>query len=66
MTKAQPRPGEARTDVLVAGSAVGGVTYDARGPSGTPAAVGAAGSLILLGRTGASITSPPESAQRTR
>jgi predicted MFS family arabinose efflux permease len=46
---------------LAAGSAVGGVIYDARGPRGVlvlAAAVAAAGSLALLGRTGASISSP--------
>jgi predicted MFS family arabinose efflux permease len=49
---------------LAAGSAVGGVIYDATGPGGVlgPAAVAAAaaaGSLTLLGRAGAAISSPP-------
>jgi predicted MFS family arabinose efflux permease len=46
---------------LAAGSAVGGVIYDAKGPGGVlvlAAAVAAAGSLALLGRAGASISSP--------
>ena len=49
---------------LAAGSAVGGVIYDAKGPGGAlavAAAVAAAGSLALLGRAGASIGSPPAS-----
>jgi predicted MFS family arabinose efflux permease len=48
---------------LAAGSAVGGVIYDANGPGGAlgvAAAVAAAGSLTLLGRAGASISSPSE------
>jgi predicted MFS family arabinose efflux permease len=47
---------------LAAGSAAGGVIYDAKGPGGVlvlAAAVAAAGSLALLGRAGASISSPP-------
>jgi predicted MFS family arabinose efflux permease len=47
---------------LAAGSAVGGVIYDAKGPSGalwTAAAVATAGSLTLLSRAGAGINSPP-------
>src|SRR6266849_5714908 len=47
---------------LAAGSAAGGVIYDARGPGGAlglAAAVAAAGSLALLGRAGAAISSPP-------
>jgi predicted MFS family arabinose efflux permease len=49
---------------LAAGSAAGGVIYDASGPGGAlalAAAVAAAGSLVLLGRAGASISSPPAS-----
>jgi predicted MFS family arabinose efflux permease len=49
---------------LAAGSAAGGVIYDAKGPGGAlvlAAAVAAAGSLALLGRAGASISSPLES-----
>jgi predicted MFS family arabinose efflux permease len=45
---------------LAAGSAAGGVIYDAKGPAGAlglAAAVAAAGSLALLGRVGASISS---------
>src|SRR5262249_61237071 len=48
---------------LAAGSAAGGVIYDASGPGGTlgvAAAAAAAGSLTLLGRAGASISSPSE------
>ena len=48
---------------LAAGSAAGGVIYDANGPGGAlgvAAAVAAAGSLTLLGRAGASISSPSE------
>jgi predicted MFS family arabinose efflux permease len=47
---------------LAAGSAVGGVIYDAKGPGGVlglAAVVAAAGSLSLLGRAGAAISSPP-------
>jgi predicted MFS family arabinose efflux permease len=47
---------------LAAGSAVGGIVYDAKGPGGTlvlAAVVAAAGSLALLGRSGAAISSPP-------
>ena len=47
---------------LAAGSAAGGVIYDAKGPGGAlvlAAAVAAAGSLTLLGRAGASISSLP-------
>jgi predicted MFS family arabinose efflux permease len=47
---------------LAAGSAVGGVIYDAKGPGAVlvlAAVVAAAGSLALLGRAGASISSPP-------
>jgi predicted MFS family arabinose efflux permease len=47
---------------LAAGSAVGGVIYDAKGPGAAlvlAAAVAAAGSLALLGRAGAAISSPP-------
>jgi predicted MFS family arabinose efflux permease len=46
---------------LAAGSAVGGIVYDAKGPGGVlvlAAAVAAAGSLALLGRAGAAISSP--------
>jgi predicted MFS family arabinose efflux permease len=45
---------------LAAGSAVGGIVYDAKGPSGVlivAAVVAAAGSLALLGRAGAAISS---------
>jgi hypothetical protein len=45
---------------LAAGSAVGGIVYDATGPGGAlavAAAVAAAGSLTLAGRAGASISS---------
>jgi hypothetical protein len=47
---------------LAAGSAIGGVIYDAKGPGAVlvlAAVVAAAGSLALLGRAGASISSPP-------
>ncbi len=47
---------------LAAGSAAGGVIYDAKGPGGAltvAAAAAAAGSLALLGRAGAAISSPP-------
>jgi predicted MFS family arabinose efflux permease len=47
---------------LAAGSAAGGAIYDAHGPGavlGLAAAVAAAGSLTLLGRAGAAISSPP-------
>jgi hypothetical protein len=47
---------------LAAGSAVGGVIYDANGPAGplaVAAVVAAAGSLTLLSRAGASIGSAP-------
>jgi len=47
---------------LAAGSAVGGVVYDADGPGGVlivAAVVAALGALILLGRAGAAISSPP-------
>jgi predicted MFS family arabinose efflux permease len=47
---------------LAAGSAAGGVIYDANGPGSTlvlAAAVAAAGSLALLGRAGAAISAPP-------
>jgi predicted MFS family arabinose efflux permease len=47
---------------LAAGSAVGGVIYDAKGPGavlGLAAVAAAAGSLSLLGRSGAAISSPP-------
>jgi hypothetical protein len=46
---------------LAAGSAIGGVIYDAKGPGAVlavAAAVAAAGSLTLLGRAGAAISSP--------
>ena len=46
---------------LAAGSAAGGIVYDAKGPGGVlvlAAAVAAAGSLALLSRAGASISSP--------
>jgi len=49
---------------LAAGSAAGGVVYDANGPGGAlrlAAAVAAAGSLALLGRAGVAIRSAPES-----
>jgi predicted MFS family arabinose efflux permease len=48
---------------LAAGSAAGGAIYDAHGPGavlGLAAAVAAAGSIILLGRAGRSISSPPK------
>jgi len=47
---------------LAAGSAAGGVIYDAKGPGGAlamAAAVAAAGSLTLLSRAGAGINSRP-------
>jgi predicted MFS family arabinose efflux permease len=47
---------------LAAGSAAGGAVYDTRGPGAVlvlAAAVAAAGSLALLGRAGAAISSPP-------
>jgi hypothetical protein len=47
---------------LATGSAVGGVIYDAKGPGGVlvlAAVAAAAGSLSLLGRAGAAISSPP-------
>jgi predicted MFS family arabinose efflux permease len=47
---------------LAAGSAVGGVVYDAAGPSGALIVAGviaALGALSLLGRAGAAISSPP-------
>src|SRR5712664_3653499 len=47
---------------LAAGSAAGGAIYDAKGPGGVlvlAAAAAAAGSLTLLGRAGAAISSPP-------
>lgn len=47
---------------LAAGSAAGGVIYDAMGPGGVlvlAAVAAAAGSLSLLGRAGAAISSPP-------
>jgi hypothetical protein len=47
---------------LAAGSAAGGVIYDAKGPGGAlwvTAAVAGAGSLTLPGRASASIGSPP-------
>ena len=50
---------------LVAGSAADGVIYDANGPGaalGLAAAVAAAGSLSLLGRADAAISSPPAGA----
>ncbi len=46
---------------LAVGSAAGGVIYDAKGPGGAlavAAAVATAGSLTLLGRAGAAISSP--------
>ena len=49
---------------LAAGSAAGGVIYEAVGPDGAlavAAAVAAAGSLTLLGRAGAAISSPSAS-----
>jgi predicted MFS family arabinose efflux permease len=49
---------------LAAGSAAGGVIYDAKGSAaalGLAAAVAAVGSLTLLGRAGAAISSPPAS-----
>ncbi len=85
MTNARPRPGEAGTGAVIAGSgqatrpaglalfvsalqgslaagsAVGGVIYDAKGPGGPlvlAAVVAAAGSLSLLGRAGAAISAP--------
>jgi predicted MFS family arabinose efflux permease len=50
---------------LAAGSAAGGVIYDAKGPGAVlvlAAVVAAAGSLALLGRAGAAISSPPAGA----
>ena len=47
---------------LAAGSAAGGVIYDAKGPGGAlmlAAVVAAAGSLALLGRAGAAISAAP-------
>jgi predicted MFS family arabinose efflux permease len=47
---------------LAAGSAVGGVVYDAEGPGGAlivAAVFAAVGALSLLGRAGAAISSPP-------
>jgi predicted MFS family arabinose efflux permease len=47
---------------LAAGSAAGGVIYDASGPGGAlglAAAAAATGSLALLGRAGAAISAPP-------
>jgi hypothetical protein len=47
---------------LAAGSAAGGVIYDVKGPGSAlavAAAVAAGGSLTLLGRAGAAISSPP-------
>jgi predicted MFS family arabinose efflux permease len=46
---------------LAAGSAAGGIVYDAAGPGGTlvlAGVVAALGALTLLGRAGASISSP--------
>ena len=43
---------------LAAGSAVGGIVYDAKGPGGA-LIVAALGALTLLGRAGAAISSPP-------
>jgi MFS family permease len=43
---------------LAAGSAVGGIVYDATGPGGA-LIVAALGALTLLGRAGAAISSPP-------
>ena len=46
---------------LAAGSAVGGIVYDAEGPGGTlvlAGVVAALGALTLLGRAGAAISSP--------
>jgi predicted MFS family arabinose efflux permease len=47
---------------LAAGSAVGGIVYDATGPGGAlivAAVIAALGALTLLGRAGAAISSPP-------
>ena len=47
---------------LAAGSAVGGIAYDATGPGGAlivAAVIAALGALTLLGRAGAAISSPP-------
>jgi predicted MFS family arabinose efflux permease len=47
---------------LAAGSAVGGIIYDATGPGGVlvlAGVVAALGALTLLGRAGAAISSPP-------
>ncbi len=47
---------------LAAGSAVGGIVYDAKGPGGAlivAAVIAALGALTLLGRAGAAISSPP-------
>ena len=47
---------------LAAGSAVGGIVYDAAGPGGAlivAAVVAGLGALTLLGRAGAAIGSPP-------
>jgi hypothetical protein len=58
---ARARAGE-RDASLAAGSAVGGIVYDAAGPGGTPVLAGvvaALGALILLGRAGAAIDAAP-------
>jgi predicted MFS family arabinose efflux permease len=53
---------------LAAGSAAGGIIYDADGPGGAlvlAAVVAALGALTLLGRTAATISSPPAPAVTT-
>jgi predicted MFS family arabinose efflux permease len=54
---------------LAAGSAAGGVIYDAKGPGGVlvlAAVAAAAGSASLLGRAGAAISKPGRSGPRSR
>jgi predicted MFS family arabinose efflux permease len=53
---------------LAAGSAVGGIVYDAEGPGGAlivAAVFAALGALTLLGRAGAAISAAPEPAVKT-
>jgi len=53
---------------LAAGSAVGGIVYDAEGPGGAlivAAVFAALGALSLLGRAGAAISAPPAPAVKT-
>ena len=62
MTKRNRDPGQRGTGAVTAGSAVGGVIYDAKGPDGAlmlAAVAAAAGSLALLGRAGAAISAAP-------